>query len=136
MLKIACIKKWMENLNVADYYYLGNVEDNQIHSLAIYQQKNETSSRTCIGKPKNATKLKQVSILVYWSNSYEETEEKALEIYELVREMDMLNLSNLLMAEVKYISLVDNEPVDIGRDNSGIYQREINIDIFYEERMN
>lgn len=134
MLKIATIKKWIQGLNVAEHCYTGR-STNEVRSILIYQQENETSSRLCIGGLSSTlTKVKQITLQIYWSNNYEETEEKSLEVYELLQGVDKVSLSNQIMVDVKYIQLLDNEPMDIGEDENSIYQREIKMNIYYNER--
>lgn len=131
MLGLADIRDWFKTLNnKANNYYIGKLDNKKDKSIGIYQRNNSIQPRICIGGRQNASyEIKQVSVLIHWTLNARETEEFSYKLYE-----ELLNQSNVVINThaIKLIKLITNEPIDVGTDEKGIYERVIDIEFYYE----
>ena len=81
-----------------------------------------------IGQP-SSYEIKPISVLIHWNKNADETEKTAYELYKQLTAVSSLNLNN---THVQLINLLQSEPVDIGTDDNGVYERVIEFDIYYE----
>ena len=70
-----------------------------------------------------------VSILIHWNNNADETEIIARKLYEKLRTVKDIKINN---KQIYMIQLLVPEPVDVGTDDNGIYERVIEMKIYYE----
>ena len=81
------------------------------------------------GLEQTKTQQKQISILIHWNQYANETEEAAQTLYD-----NILNITDLTIAgkHINYLRLDVPEPIDVGTDDKGIYERVIWLSLFYE----
>lgn len=131
MIFLKDIKDWIKTIFEADHYYMGKLDNKQNKSVGVYQRKTGNPPRMCIGGEENTSyDIKPISILVHWSNDADETEQAAYELFENIRKSTNVTINNIL---IPYIKLLVSEPVDVGTDDKGIYERVIELDIYYEK---
>jgi hypothetical protein len=68
-------------------------------------------------------------VLVHWNENSKETEIAAIELFEKLETMRQFKIGDTF---VYYLSMQVNEPVDVGTDDNGIYERVIWFDVYYE----
>lgn len=116
---------------IADHIYIGKLDNKKEKSIGVYQLQTSNPPNIAIGGLGN-TKIfeKPVSILVHWNKNAKETELKALELY-----YKLLNSRNFTINDnkVNYIQLLEPEPVDVGTDDSNIYERVIRAIFYYKK---
>lgn len=116
---------------IADYFYIGKLDNKKEKSIGIYQLERNNSSNIAIGGLDN-TKIyeKSISMLIHWNKNANETEMKALEIY-----YKLLNSRNFKINKFKinYIKLLVSEPIDVGTDNANVYERVIQATFYYKK---
>ncbi|MBQ2442392.1 MAG: hypothetical protein II498_03530, partial [Ruminococcus sp.] len=65
----------------------------------------------------------------HWNKNADTTEKAAYELYKKLSAVNSLILND---TPVRFIVLLQSEPVDVGTDDSGIFERVIEFDIYYE----
>lgn len=132
MILLTDIKDWLKGLGLADHYYTGKLDSKKEKSLGVYQREVNGVGKTPLGGEANrGHEVKGASILVHWTKYSGETERAALSIFEKIRDSQDAVIGGL---RVHYIRMDVPEPVDVGTDDGGIYERVIWITIFYERK--
>lgn len=130
MIGLAEIKDWLKTFQVADYYYIGKLDNKKPRSLGVYQRRPSGSARIAIGGKEN-TKYdeKQISVLLHWTNNARETEEAAFSLFEKLQDLTNITIGD---THVYFVRVEVPEPIDVGTDASGVYERVIWLDLIYE----
>jgi hypothetical protein len=110
-------------------YYVGKLDNKHDKGVCVYAIKN-TSGRIIAVGGDEATVSKEAcyTILIHWEKNYSTTEEAAQLLYD--------NLSKLREAQIgphtlNYIEMLTDVPIDVHTDDSGVYERVIDIKIHY-----
>lgn len=131
MVLLSDVRDWIKTLKTdAQSFYVGRLDAKNEKSIGIYQLKNAQYSRVCIGD-NTIYEVKSVSILVHWNKNARETEIASLKLYEEIK-----NARNFTIGghKVFFIEMLQSEPVDVFTDDSGIYERVIEIKIYTERK--
>lgn len=125
------VKQLTNKSLVADYFYIGKLDNKKEKSIGIYQLKRNNPPNIAIGGL-SATKImeKSISILIHWNKNAKETELKAYEIYYKLLCLRDFKINN---KKVNYIKLLVPEPIDVGTDSSNVYERVIEATFYYEK---
>ena len=129
-MELADIKDWIKTLGVGDYFYIGKLENKKERSIGVYQRQISGGANIALGGLDNTkTASKAVSILIHWDKYANETEEAAQALYD-----KLLHVTNLEIAgkHVDYLQLDVPEPIDVGTDDNGVYERVIWLTMYYE----
>ena len=131
MLGLADVRDWLKTLNnKAENYYIGKLDNKKDKSIGVYQGKNNTPPRICLGGRQNSSyEVKKVTILIHWNFNARETEEFSYKLYEELSTQSSVAINK---HHIKIIKLTTNEPIDVGTDEKGIYERVIDIEFYYE----
>ncbi|MCI6467450.1 MAG: minor capsid protein [Faecalicatena sp.] len=130
MMGLADIRDWVETLGIGKNFYIGKLDNKKEKSVGIYQRRPSGNPDIALGGMDNTkTATKQVSILIHWNKYANETEEVAQALYD-----KFLNVTDLTIAgkHVDYLRLEVPEPIDVGTDDNGVYERVIWLDFIYE----
>jgi hypothetical protein len=130
MLYLADVRDFISTLNIStdENVYMGKMDNKKEKSIGVYQLKTARPPTISLGDS-GTYKVKPVSLLVHWNKSYRETEKSSYELYELLRETQNVTIND---AKIIYIQMLQEEPVDVDMDESYVYERVIEINIFYE----
>lgn len=131
MIYLADVRDWLKTLINAEHYYIGKLDSKQDKSIGVYQRKNPAPPIKAIGQS-SSYEIKPLSILIHWNKNAKETEITALELYRQLSAVTSLELNG---THVQFISLLQSEPVDVGTDDNGVYERVIEFDIYYKKEM-
>lgn len=132
MLLLSDVRDYLKSLGIAEHYYIGKLDNKQEKSIGVYQR-GQNKYKIPVGGLKNKTyDVKSVSILIHWNKNARETEKQALFIFE---KLETIRQITMVGTPVYYIALQTAEPVDVGTDDDGIYERVIWMDIYYERKM-
>ena len=129
MLYLEDIKDWIKTIYDAEHYYMGKLDNKQNKSIGVYQRKTSNNPRICIGG-ESSYEIKPISILIHWSNDASETEKAAYELFDSIKQYENVTINNI---QIPYIRLLNSEPIDVGTDDKGIYERVIELDIYYSK---
>ncbi len=133
MILLADIKDWLKELGLAEHYYTGKLDSKKERSLGVYQREINGAGKTPLGGEVNrGHEAKGASLLIHWSKYSRETEEAALSIYEKIRDSQDAVIGG---HRVYYIRMDVPEPVDVGADDNGVYERVIWVEFFYERKV-
>ena len=103
-------------------------------SIGIYQRKTIDGPRVAIGGRSLASyEVKSISILIHWNKNANETEKRAQYLYNRLFEAESVVIGG---TPIKMIALLQNEPVDVGTDDNNVYERVIELDLYYEREGN
>lgn len=130
MITLAEVRDWIKTFNAANNYYIGKIDNKQENSIGIYQRKTIDGPRVAIGGRLLASyDVKSISILIHWNKNANETEKRAQYLYNRLFEAESVVIGGI---PVKLIALLQNEPVDVGTDDNNVYERVIELDLYYE----
>lgn len=130
MITLAEVREWIKTFNAANNYYIGKIDNKQENSIGIYQRKTIDGPRVAIGGRALASyEVKSISILIHWNKNANETEKRAQYIYNRLFEAESVVIGG---TPIKMIALLQNEPVDVGTDDNNVYERVIELDLYYE----
>lgn len=125
------IKEWIKTLGIGEKFYAGKLSDKHEKSIGIYsRQSGQIQTIPIGGFACKGYDVKRISILVHWTKNARETEEAALDLFSAIQ----INGIGAQIGEsrVDFIQMMMEEPEDVGTDNSGVYERVIWCDIYYE----
>lgn len=129
MLLLADIKDYLKTLQIADHYYTGKLDGKKEKSVGVYQRGQNGYKMAIGGSVNKKYDVKSVSILVHWNKNSKETERQALLIYEKLRNLRQVTMGG---TKVYYATPQTNEPVDVGTDDTGVYERVIWLNLYHE----
>ncbi len=134
MITLAEVRDWIKTFNAANNYYIGKIDNKQENSIGIYQRKTIDGPRVAIGGRSLASyDVKSISILIHWNKNANETEKRAQYLYNRLFEAESVVIGG---TPIKMIALLQNEPVDVGTDDNNVYERVIELDLYYEREGN
>ena len=134
MITLAEVRDWIKTFNAANNYYIGKIDNKQENSIGIYQRKTIDGPRVAIGgRSLTSYDVKSISILIHWNKNANETEKRAQYLYNRLFEAESVVIGE---TPIKMISLLQNEPVDVGTDDNNVYERVIELDLYYEREGN
>lgn len=130
MLYLEDVRDFISGMAIAadDHVYMGKMDDKKEKSIGIYQLKQARAPTVSLGNS-GTYKVKSVSLLVHWTKSARETEKKAYELYEKLAAVRNIAVNG---TNIIYIQMLQEEPVDVDMDEKRIYERVIEILIYYE----
>lgn len=127
-MTLAHIRDWLKTFDLAEHYYIGKLDNKQDRSLGIYTLKGNGAPVTAIGT-QSTYDIIGVSLLLHWSNNANETEVTARTLYEKLRTIKNFKIND---KQIYMIELLVPEPIDVGTDDKGIYERVIEMNLYYE----
>ncbi len=130
MITLANIRDWLKSYSNAEHFYIGKLDNKQDKSLGVYSLKRSGPPVTAIGT-QSTYDIIGVSLLIHWNNNANETEIEARQLYEILRTVKNITINNTL---IYMIELLVPEPIDVGTDDKGIYERVIELKFYYERK--
>lgn len=129
MLLLSDVRDYLKSLGIAEHYYIGKLDNKQEKSIGVYQR-GQNKYKIPVGGLKNKTyDVKSVSILIHWNKNARETEKQALFIFEKLETILRIMIGETF---VSFVAMQTAEPVDVGTNDEGVYERVIWMDIYYE----
>jgi hypothetical protein len=130
MIGLADVRDWLKGFAGAENYYIGTLDSKKPKSLGVYQRKPSGEAHIAIGGLDcTSYDIKQLSLLLHWNKNARETEEKAAQLFRQLQQAEDVTIGG---TRVYYIRLMVPEPVDVGPDDAGVYERVIWLDLIYE----
>ena len=132
MLTLADVKDWLKGFQVGEHFYCGKIDSKPEKTIGVYQRKPSGQPRVALGGLENTSyEVTQISVLVHWNQYSSQTEEAAASLYEKIR---IAGEEGLTIGDTRvfFIRMEVPEPVDVGTDEGGIYERVIWFDVIYE----
>lgn len=133
MLALADIRDFLQTLTFeANYYYIGKMDTKPEKAIGVYtrEEGNGTYFVPLGGRKNKGYEEKGVSILVHWNNNARQTQEASFLLYQKLEDLPRdFYIGN---TRVYFTRMVTKEPVDVGCDDKGIYERVIWLDFVYQ----
>lgn len=129
MIYLSDVREWIRTLIQADHFYIGRLDRKPEKAIGVYQRKGVAPPVAAVGRD-SSYEVKPVSVLIHWNKNADQTEKAALELYEAIKTAETFTLGD---TRVLFIKLPYSEPIDVGSDDNGIFERVIDFDIFYEK---
>ena len=131
MIHLKDVNNWLKTLEIKfDHYYIGFLDKKKDKSLGVYNLKRDNRLIMAIGGIENSSyNAKKISLLVHYNYASDETEEVANQLFE-----DIMNSKPKKIGEHKvyFIGMLNNEAIDVGRDDKGICEYGIEFEIYYK----
>ena len=131
MITLANIRDFIKGFDFAENYYIGKLDNKKDKSIGVYSLKRSEPPVTALGG-ESTYDIIGVSLLIHWTNNADETEITARQLYEKLRTVKDVEINN---TQIGMIQLLVPEPVDVGTDEKGIYERVIEMKIYYERKI-
>lgn len=129
MIGLADVRDWLASLDAVEATWtIGRYEAGRQHACCVYQRQAGSGAQVALGRA-TLTLVKSVSVLVRWDQSHRRTEEAAMALYSALEGNPDATIGG---HDVSYVDLVNPEPVDLGSDADGIFERAIWLDIYYQ----
>lgn len=117
-----------EHTDVGAGIRLGSIDGNAERFIGVYPAKDAGALRVCLGgKEQTFTGELRAVILIHWTASAAQAEEKAWEIYRLFWSMPPTDMDG---ADVRMAD-PGGGPVSAGRDVRGVFEYVINLKLTY-----
>ena len=128
MLTLDDIKEWLKTLELkAEHFYVGRLDNKQDKSIGVYQLNTSPPIVNLGGLDYTVYEIKRVTFLVHWNKNFKETEEASMELYKKLQNIQDIKINN------KKIFLI-NLLVDVGTDDNNVFERVIQVEIYYEKK--
>lgn len=126
------IVAWLKTLDpeLSGCIAAGGIDGSKEKFVGVYSDsKARKESRICLGGPENVRYgYKNVTVLVHWTNNAYQAEKKAQQIFDLLYGSCGLSIVNVPVVSVDPGMC----PVSVGKDEYGIFEYVINMEICYE----
>lgn len=129
MLMLSDVRDYLATLNISKVCS-GKLDTKLKNVVCVYNRKTSMPPRKCIGAD-SSYEIKPISILVHWNENQRESERKACELYEVLQAQEDMYIGD---TKIYILSMLQNEPIDLGTDDKGIYEYAIEIDLYYKNR--
>ncbi|MGN1412459.1 MAG: minor capsid protein [Oscillospiraceae bacterium] len=127
MLTCDDVLSLVESFSLAEYYYIGKLDNKKDKSIGVYNG-DKLPNRVCLGGyENNLYDVQRFTILIHWNSNPNDTEIIANTLYE---KLSLINYKNINNKYIYYISMLYNQSIDVSTDDNGIYERVIDIEIY------
>ena len=132
MMYLEDVFELVKGFKLASHHYMGKLDAKQENSIGIYNSKHAQPFKTAIGGSScESYGLKRVSFLIHGSKSLRNTEKIAVSLYESLRDVFEVTAGE---SKIKFIQLLNDQPVDVGADEDGIHEMVIEAVIIYDKK--
>ncbi len=129
-LKLEDIRDYIQSLSLSDYTYCGRIDDKNEKSIGIYPMSNPREKRRVIGGESNTSYgTKAITFFVHWNESPTESEDAAYALYEALEQIKNVTVNE---CTIKFIILNNEEPINVDKDETGIFEYTIDCTFYYE----
>lgn len=131
-MMLSNVRDYISSLGLAERVYMGKMDAKPDRSIGVYNSKHGQAYKTAIGgSSMRSYGTKQVTVLIHWTRSPAETERAAKKLFEKLAKTSEVNIND---QKIKFIQPLTEEPVDVGTDDSGIYEMVIEAAVIYERK--
>lgn len=132
ILSLKQIKDWLKTLDIgAEHFYIGKLDNKNDKSIGVYNAKKALTPYVALGGLANTSyRKKAVTFLIHWDKNQDRTEEASNRLYEQMEAKINIMIGDI---KIKYIELLECEPISVDTDDKGVYEMVINA-VFYYER--
>ncbi len=132
MLTLKDVRQYVSGLGIAEdaHVYIGKLDNKKPKSIGIYNRKADGPAQVALGGLScTSYGVKRISLLVHWNKDVSESEETAQKLYQrILQEADLM----LGDTEIRFLVLQVPAPIDVGTDDTGVYEYVIWVDFVYQ----
>ena len=130
MITLAEVRDWINNLMQLTTTTLArSIISKKIVQAFTNERQSMVLGQQIGGRLLASYDVKSISILIHWNKNANETEKRAQYLYNRLFETESVVIGG---TPIKMIALLQNEPVDVGTDDNNVYERVIELDLYYE----
>lgn len=130
-MMLADVLDYIESLDIATHVYMGKLDAKQDKSIGVYNSKHEHAYKTALGGTEcESYGIKYVSFLVHWNKSPRDTEKAAVSLFDALIQAREITINKTI---IKFIQPITDCPVNIGTDESGIYEMVVEVAVIYQK---
>ena len=137
MITLANIRDWLKTFEIAENYYnyyIGKLDNKKDKSIGVYSLNKSNLPVIALGGLENTTyNIKSVSVLIHWTKNADETEKAAFDLFDKLLSIKNVQINGI---QIYYLKLNVSEPIDVGTDDKGVYERVIEFDLYYKRSEN
>lgn len=131
MMSLSDVRDYIAMMGLADHVYQSKMDAKKEKSIGVYHSKHSHKYQTAIGGPAlQSYGIKYVTFLVHWNKSPRDTENASVSLFQRLEKVKDEQINN---KTIKFIQLLNSEPVDVGTDDVGIYEMVIEAAVIYEK---
>jgi len=130
MIYLSDVRDWLKSFEIAEHYYIGKLDNKPDKAFGVYSIKQSGAPVQAIGQEMSYREL-AVSVLIHWNNNADSTDKVAWQLFEQLRTIKNLQING---HAVYILEMLVPEPVDVGTDKKGIYERVIDFKLYYERK--
>lgn len=134
MLRVTDIRDYIVSLGIAEdsHVYVGRLDNKREKSIGIYHRKGEGPPVTALGGIDcSSYDVRRLSLLVHWTRNASSSEEAAYRLYDALRRGEDIVIGG---HNIRFLVLLNPEPIDIGSDDNGVYEYVIWVDLIYSRK--
>ncbi len=127
------VRDYIATLGIAvdDNCYCGKMDAKPKKAIGVYNLKSSRQAVVPIGGLDNKSyNTKAISFLIHWNDSPTQTEIAAINLYNALQQCRSVTVNQHL---IKFIQMLQEEPIPVDTDESGVFEYVIEC-IFYYER--
>ena len=114
--------KWSDGISI------GKIDNGQEKAICFYNSKRNLSYEPVVGgKELKRTYIKPITILLRYTKNQNDAEVKAQEVYEFFEERTFFIENKRI-----FIQMYNEEPMNLGTDDNGVYEYSIEINLYIE----
>lgn len=130
-MMLSDVRDYIASLNLSEHTYMSKLDHKEEKSIGVYHYKHDNQFKIAIGGSElESYGVKTVSFLIHWNKSPRDTENASVALFRALKEAREAEVKN---KKIKFIQLFQNEPVDVGTDENGVYEMVIEAAIVYEK---
>lgn len=136
MLLLRDVRDYIASLSVAldEKVYCGKMANNITEAIGVYNLKtNRTMYIPQGGLENKKHNIKAISILIHWNKSPSQTEAVAYNLHNLLSRCKdaVINANTTNEKKIKFIKMIQEEPISINTDENGIFEYVIECIMYY-----
>lgn len=117
------LRDWLKTqISGVDSWSVGKIDGSKDKAVCLYENLTSPAARDVLGGGDNSYYTVNIKILVRFTNNSVSSDTKAREVYETV-----YNSKHTLNGKSVWLFCVDENPLNIGTDDKGIYESVINL---------
>ena len=114
------LKNWLKSkIDVGEGIRIGSIDGNAKQFIGVYRKEVAGGARICLGgAAQTLTETFRADILVHWSQSAVQAEQKAYEVWQLFYGLTNTDMDGAAV----YCADAGASPIPLGRDEKGIHE--------------
>lgn len=129
MMNLSDIRDFIDTLGIADHVYQSKMDAKKDKSIGVYHSKHSSKYQTAIGGVDlKSYGIKNVTFLIHWNKSPRDTENASISLFQKLEKVRESQINN---KTIKFIQLLNDEPIDVSTDDNGIYEMVIEAAVIY-----